>query len=131
LWVWRQRCGGLSKARGKALKRGFCGRFGRRGVAWQNVARAAAAWRVAGFFYMNQALTRALQTFSSRETPKKMFHGAKINVFLDPPSEVFGKKNERVIFGWKLFFKQAQSIDAIFYFHQGQLLYKKPSTYPP
>jgi len=48
-----------------------------------------------------------------------MFHGAKTNVFLDPPSEVFGKKNERVIFGWKLFFKQAQSIDAIFYFHQG------------
>jgi len=72
-------------------------------VAWQSVAKAAAAWRVAGFFYMNQALTRALQTFSSRETPKKMFHGEKINVFLTPPPEVFEKKIEGLIFGWNFF----------------------------
>jgi hypothetical protein len=84
LRVRRQHGGGLSKARRGALKRRFCGRFGRRGVAWRSVARAAAAWRVAGFVYMNQALTRGLQYFSTRETQKKCFTALKKRLFLDP-----------------------------------------------
>jgi len=85
LRVWRQRGGGLSKRQRKASKRRRGGRFGRRGAAWRSVASLAAAWRVAGFFYMNQQLSGVLKTFSTRETQKKMFHGGKKWLFLDPP----------------------------------------------
>jgi hypothetical protein len=85
LRVRRQRGGGLSKARRGALKRRFCGRFGRRGVARQSVASVAAAGRVAGFFYKNQQLARGLQNFSTRETQKKCFTELKKRLFSDPP----------------------------------------------
>jgi hypothetical protein len=116
LRVWRQRGGGLSKRQRKASKRRRGGHFGRRGAAWRSVASIAAAWRVAGFFYMNQQLARGLQNFSTRETQKKMFHGEKINVFLDPPPWVFGKKNGRVIFSGKLFLKTPTLKEAHYFF---------------
>ena len=57
----------------------------RRGAAWRSVASIAAAWRVAGFFYMNQQLARGLQNFSTRETQKKCFTELKKWLFFDPP----------------------------------------------
>jgi len=72
------------------------GQKARRGVAWRRSGAALCrAWR-RGFLYMNQALTRGLRYFSTRETQKKCFTALKKRLFFDPHHPRFLEKKMKV-----------------------------------